>query len=807
MKIKYFALIICMLFGISSYAQDVAQDDIAHYEDEVRDMVGFLEYMLNTLGNASTYQREKDIIITQSYEKVFRDNKVQIEDDLDENRDVITNKDVSAYLKDVDFFYKDVKFDFEIEEITHETNVNGNLFFKVKMLRNLKGLTIDNDSVNNTVPRYVEVNYNPENQDLKIVSIYTNKYSQKKALKSWWVNLSLEWRMIFKQKYEFNTDSLSDAEIKQIAGTDTLDVSDNRYIISIDALSNLTDLKWLSLKNTNIKEVTALRNLTSLEYLDLSETAIDDVTPLKYCRSLETLKLNDTPITQVEVVQNMLLLKKIDLSNTPLFNTKPLGQLKKLESLNIKSTKVTALEEMEGLERLKYFNASQTSLYDIKPLAGWKALEKLYLDSTNITSLKSLGGLSQLQVLSVNNTSIQSLEGLQDLKNLTNLYCDNAPLLLSSDVNNFAKSHPNVLIVYASQDNRSWWISLNNSWRKIFMDQLQIGENPSKEALARISTIDSINLSGNSKINSLEPLKKLTELEYINASKTTVDDIQPLAKLRQLKYLDVSFTGVYDLQPLHTTKSLEELHADSTQIVDLSPLNFIDNLKRIYANNTPVSWKEVNTLIDKNPDVLVIFRTSYLQDWWKSLNSGYKTVFEKKIDGKASSENLHQLTQQESLNFSGPTITQLDPLEVFIRLTELKFNNTGISSLAPLIKHTRLKTLEASSSPVQDLTPLAQLSTLEVLNIANTPVESLEALENLTDLRTLDCSGTQIKRLNDLELLHGLEELNCSNTRVKRLDPVQYLSLKNLVCYNTRISDNRMEDFKAENPDCEVTFY
>src|SRR5882757_5796235 len=71
-------------------------------EKKVRDLVAFFQFMLNTLGSKQTSARDKDILITESYSKIFFDNKVQIEDDLDMDRKVITNKDVTAYLKDVD---------------------------------------------------------------------------------------------------------------------------------------------------------------------------------------------------------------------------------------------------------------------------------------------------------------------------------------------------------------------------------------------------------------------------------------------------------------------------------------------------------------------------------------------------------------------------------------------------------------------------------------------------------------------------------------------------------------------------------
>jgi hypothetical protein len=146
-----------------------AKDD----DQKVRDIIAFLEYMLNTLGNSGTPTRDKEILFTESYSKIFRDSKVQIEDDLDEERNVITNKDVIAYLKDVNFFFYNVRFEFDIKSIKGSTLPNGQHFYKVTTSRHLKGTTADHKTVSNVAPRYIEINYNPRDQDLKIVSIYT----------------------------------------------------------------------------------------------------------------------------------------------------------------------------------------------------------------------------------------------------------------------------------------------------------------------------------------------------------------------------------------------------------------------------------------------------------------------------------------------------------------------------------------------------------------------------------------------------------------------------------------------------------
>src|SRR5436189_2328453 len=64
--------------------------DVVQDEKKVRDIVAFLEYVLNTIGSSGTATSDKEVLITESYSKIFRDSKVQVEDDLDEERDVST---------------------------------------------------------------------------------------------------------------------------------------------------------------------------------------------------------------------------------------------------------------------------------------------------------------------------------------------------------------------------------------------------------------------------------------------------------------------------------------------------------------------------------------------------------------------------------------------------------------------------------------------------------------------------------------------------------------------------------------------
>ncbi|MBO7084219.1 MAG: hypothetical protein J6W30_10285, partial [Bacteroidales bacterium] len=153
----------------------LTKEEMATYEVEIKRMVNYLQETLNFIGDPTQTAQEKEIIFTQTYTKIFQNDKVQIEDDLDTKRNTNLSKDVQAYLKDIDFFFKQATFSFDVQSVANLTKENGETYFKVTMNRKLEGLTVTNDTVNEVKIRYMEINFDPKNNDLKIASIYTTK--------------------------------------------------------------------------------------------------------------------------------------------------------------------------------------------------------------------------------------------------------------------------------------------------------------------------------------------------------------------------------------------------------------------------------------------------------------------------------------------------------------------------------------------------------------------------------------------------------------------------------------------------------
>lgn len=802
-KVIFFAL---MLLCLTAPAQKKQKAEPVKHDKELRDMIAFLQYMLNTLGDAGTSNRDKDVLVMESFTKIFRDGKVQIEDDLDENRKVITNKDVQAYLKDVDFFFKDVAFEFTIDGIETKAAEDDKIVYRVTLKRNLNGTNLDGKKVNNTITRFVEINYNTRDQDLRIVSIYTNEFNEKQALTAWWQSLSYEWQSLFRNLVDVS-DTVSLADIKRMTSIDTLDLHGNTFIQNIEPLAQLLDLRRLNLSGTSIEDLTPIRNLTNIRNLNLSETKVKELAPLKYCISLERLNLSRTGIDSIDVVGRLNQLRSLDVSHTSLNDFQPLSKLTGLEHLNVSNTAFSRLDYLDSMSALHTLDASHTAVRDLSVLPFLKELAFLNLDSTLFEDISGVSSLTKLRIIQINHTSVASLDPFVSLPALQRIYCDHTRIN-QQIADGFSKRKPHVLVIFDSEDLRGWWSDLSPVWKDVLSRRARIGMSPSKEELAGIANIDSINVANYRSIKSLEPIARLVKLKTIVANNSAITDLRGLSPLSELQSLDISDTEVSDVVPLLANKKLRMLMADNTGISNIDTLADLP-LERVYADGTKVGDEEVRQLLDSRPQCLVVYQTTSLENWWSQLSDSWKNAFQQQINvsTKPTRQNFHKLIHLEKLVIKDQAVNDLSALQPFLRLKELYLHATTVSSLDPLSSLKTLNVLHVTASPLHSLDAIHHLANLTDLNIANTPVEDLEPLASLRQLAKLDCSGTKVKKLKPLENLQALNYLDCSNTDVRTLRDVEGLSLRHLKCFNTKISSGNVSSFRERNPECTVVYY
>ena len=788
-------------------------EQIEGFRTQCSALVKFFEGTLNFLSDPRNPVKEKQIIINDSYLKFFMNEKVQVEDDLDEKRLVPLYKDIPAYLTDVNFFFKSATFLYTMQDVSVMKNDFGQTYFKVTANRLLKGITVNQDSVNSNKVRYFEVNYDDSKQEVKIASIYTTKMNEKDDMRNWWNALPSDWKQIFgkdqavdanvtlSQISSFN-DTIAMVNgagvrvdparfyqmILQVIMMKSIDISGNAGLANLEPLAKLSSLKTVIIANTPVSDLMPLRNLNQLEELDISGTQVASLEPLRYSNHLRSLKMKKTAVKDLYGLSGLAALEVLDFSGTSIDSLQPIAELLALKDLRFSETRVS----------------------DLQPIAGLTNLEVLYFSHTSVSNLSPLKSLMNISVVFFDNSGVRSLDVFENIPGIKKIYCDNTKIDPDQALK-FMLKHPSVDLIFETESLANWWAGMSPEWKKVFNLYGKIDDKPGTEQLHHLITLDSLNISGRMAITTLDPVSKLTILRVLECANTTINSMEPLKELQDLRRINVTNTKISSVQPLSKLRELSVLNIEHTDVSDISPLKGLKKLTFIFADNTGLNLAKADEFMDENPNCVVVFQTYENTQWWSELSQAWKDDLLRyfSFTGTPDKVQLQKIAGTEKLVINeDPGIISLQPVVKLSRLKELEITDTRVSSLEPLSRMNQLQILRVAKNPVTALEPISGLSNLRELDFSNTQVEDLMPIQNLLFLETLKFSGTPVKNLKYLQNLRKLKVLEFYNTKVGNLDVLEPLSgLKSLKIFNTRISEKRIAKFKQTHPGVEVVFY
>jgi len=837
-KLVFFAIVFLSCQGVFSQNVRLSKAEIDEYSQQIRVLTRYLEDTFSFIGNPEATAQEKDIVFKESYAKIFKDDKVQIEDDLDDNRSTYINKDVQAYLKDIDFFFKDIKFTLKINDIVPQTNEFGETYFKVTMMRTIAGHNIVGDTVNNTCKRFMEVNVDPSKKDIKIVSMYTTKPNETEELRTWWNRMSTAWKIYFGEN-QYISDSIEIKDINHIyrdsivvvndslqestiatdmavlyekltnlTKTTDIDISYNSLIHSLDPLYEFSELQNLDISNTDIEDISPIRNLNKINKLDISNTAITDISDLRYTNEIKNLKADNIKLYDIEIIGLYHQLTNLSLSNTEVENISILSNCEMLTDLNISGSKVTSLDSIELPKSLRYINLSGTEISDLTPLESLENMQVLIVDDTRVNDLSPLSNLMKLNELQCRNTEVNDIMPLKDLPQLVRIYCDNTQID-SEKADLFRQENQNVMVIYETKALQDWWDRLHVSWKKVFAAQNNTDVNPSPEDLHAIISMKSLTLDPF--FMDAMPIERLTNLERLNIENTKIVDLAPLHGLHNLKYLNLKNTKVNTLLPIENLSNLQEINIENTSIWNLEPLCKMNNLVLVNAENSKVKSEQAFALKSAQPKVMIIYQTEDLRTWWNMLDNNWREVFRGivEMDSNPTALQLQTVANIEEIVIDSKTvITSLEPLTKLLHLKKLVIKENHITDLSPLSDLKQLQELNINGNAINDISVLTKVKSLEVLSFENTSVIDLNPLENMKKLRVLDIANTNIKNIKVLSNCTALEELNIANTNVRSLSPVEKIStLRYIKAFSTKIKAKEIEALRNKRPELNIIYH
>ncbi len=829
--------LILFFLTLSITAQNLSDKDIKEYETQIYQMVNYLQETVNFIGDPDNYAQEKDIIFKESYSKIFRDDNVQVEDDLDENRGTTINKDVQAYLKDIDFFFHDVEFTFDIQNIIPQINEVGETFFKVEMIRTIAGNTITGDSIHNSKSRFLEINLDTYKKELKIVSFYTTKPNAREELFNWWNSMSDAWKKHLAKDYyisedvEFSsvdkilTDGYTIFVKKEIAlqdsfmivGNDTMSMDriDELYGHSPDSIVYIDEVvsRWVEdtiitslspvyeilqqiAKTTevnvagdvNIENLYPLSELSELRFLDCSNTKVSDINPIRNLNKIKELNISGTDVTDISNLKYANVVQVFKADNTPISDISVVSFFKDLNNLSLANTKISDINPLAVCINLTTLNLSGTQITDLAPLTNLLNLYDLDISNTPVSNISPLHALVNLHFLNIEGTQVTDLSPINNLDGLNEINFSNtqiSDLMPLDKMSRLSKIYcDNSLVDKKMTDT---FMSSNPNVLVIYETKaLELWWNALPSFWKDLLTDQAMT----SKRPTKEELHSIINIKNLKINHF-IQDAEPISRLTNIEFLDMSDSKIDDLSPLYGLHNLKSLNVKNTIISDLSALSNLKNLKELNIENTDV--KSLKPLYDlSNLSIIYADGSKVNRDEVIGLKKQQRqlTVVYQTDELRMWWGNL-DLSWREIFNShllcdSNPTAEQLQSI-VDIEEVIVDPNNV-VYSLEPLRQMAFLKKLIINNNQIQDLTPLSDKEYLEVLSVSGNPVDNIIPLANSHSLKNLNIENTPVSDLTPIASLKNVKVLNIGGTSVRNLKPLaDYQSLEDLSIVNTYI--------------------
>lgn len=239
--------------------------------------------------------------------------------------------------------------------------------------------------------------------------------------------------------------ALSDADLININGlTKLTELSiDNNQITSLQTLSTLenleflsavdndlestsslaafTKLKWLYLSENRLCELEGLANLTDLLTLDVCSNYISDLSPLTGLTRLTDLYLRGNTPANIKKLSSLPALTHLDVSGCGLASLSVVNDCKALQSLVAEDNEIASLSTFTL--QISELYISRNPLIDLSPLKSQTGLVALEAAGTQVTDISFLAGSATLLSLNIADTAVTDATCLKNCSALSYLVC------------------------------------------------------------------------------------------------------------------------------------------------------------------------------------------------------------------------------------------------------------------------------------------------------------------------------------------------------------------------------------------------
>jgi len=399
----------------------------------------------------------------------------------------------------------------------------------------------------------------------------------------------------------FLTDKVTDiSPVRALAKLKSLDCSGSKEgkLADLSPLHGMP-LTRLSCNSTQVSDLSPLKGMP-LDTLNLAFTNVSDLSPLKEM-PLTSLTFSNSTVSDLSPLQGMPL----TILHFPYSQVSDLSPLKGmlLTSLQCGITPVSDLSPLKGMP-LKYLLCQGTKVSDLTPLQGMPLIV-LLCNATPVSDLSALKGMP-LEDLQCHSTVVADLTPLRGMS-LKTLFCDFKPFR-DTELLRSIKTLKSVNEKPAAE----FWKEVEEKQVAFEAWMKQVAKMPAeKQVKAVAKKLRDLNpdfdggitpgidngmvrtlVIGTDGVTDISPVRALPVLRWLTCRGSApgqgrLSDLSPLQGLR-LEHLDVGNTQVADLSPLKGMP-LQTLICSDTPTVDLLPLKELPTLAIFRCSGTEVS--------------------------------------------------------------------------------------------------------------------------------------------------------------------------------------------------------------------------
>lgn len=301
-------------------------------------------------------------------------------------------------------------------------------------------------------------------------------------------------------------------------------------------------------------------------------------------------------------------------------------------------------------------------------------LRSLYAyNNLNISSLQGIEQLDQLQVLIIQkNPGINDLTPLTKLKNLTTLGLTNI-------------QSANFEVIGSMTQLKDLGLSSDGLKDISFL-----------RPLVNLGTLTLMN----NEIKDLSVLSGLKKLYWLSASSNQITDISPIRNLN-LHSVHLDHNQIIDISPIKDMKELYAVQLHMNKIEDVSALATMSNLYMLdLGYNQIKSYLPVHYLEAKLTEKDFTLTEDDLLQPVEFTDNGLEQAIRKVIDKPQGDLTMRDVSNIQSLDASGSSITSLDGIEQLPQLEGLDLSGNQVKDAKPLQYLTNLRSLRLKGNPI-----------------------------------------------------------------------------------------------------------